>query len=246
MNWFSAGGAEYAANRPSYPAEVAALLAAEAPGHGLAVDVGCGTGQFTALLAAHFDAVIGLDPSADQIANADGAAGIEYRVAAAEATGLPEDCADLITVAQAAHWFDLPAFYDEARRIAVDGAVIALITYGLTVVEPELAERFSHFYTDEIGPFWPPERRHVENGYADLAFPFEPLALEVPAIERDWTLDQLAGYLGTWSAARHAAESGAGDLIGKLVDDLRPAWGPPDRRRRVRWPVTVRAGRMES
>lgn len=242
MNWFDAGGADYAAHRPDYPPELVRVLAGLAPGRRCAVDVGCGTGQLTALLAGAFDRVIGVDPSADQIAHATAAPGVAYRVGDAAATGLPAHCADLITVAQAAHWFDLPAFYAEAARIATAGALLALITYGAPELDPAVAARFSRFYTDEIGPYWPPERRHVDDGYARLDFPFPPVPVAVPPIERWWTLDQLTGYLQTWSAVRRAERDGAAGRVSALADDLRPVWG--DGARRMSWPITVRAGRI--
>lgn len=242
MNWFSEAGAGYAEHRPSYPARLARLLAEAAPSRGCAVDAGCGTGQLTVLLAEYFDRVIGVDSSADQLAHAAIRPEIEYRVAPAEATGVADGCADVITVAQAAHWLQLPAFYDEVQRIAVDGAVLALITYGTVELEPDLAGRFEHFYADEIGPYWPPERRHVDNAYADLDFPFPRLDIEVPAIERDWTLDDFEGYLGTWSATRRATAAGRGDLVTALIDDIAADWGSG--RRPVCWPVTVLAGRV--
>lgn len=241
-NWFIDGGSGYAAHRPTYPPELAGLLAGLAPGRRLAVDIGCGTGQLTALLAAHFDRVIGLDPSADQLANAPAGPRIVYRQAGAEQTGLDDACADLITVAQAAHWFDLPVFYDEVRRIAADGAVLALITYGAADLPDDLAPRFTRLYRDELGPYWPPERRHVDARYADLDFGFDRIDVAAPAIERDWTVAEFTAYLATWSAARRAADAGAGHLVDRFAADVGPVWGPG--RRRVRWPLTVLAGRV--
>ncbi|EGD54061.1 class I SAM-dependent methyltransferase [Gordonia neofelifaecis] len=241
MTWFT-DGSDYSAYRPTYPAEIASALAAAAPRTDSAVDVGCGTGQLTVLLAQHFSRVLGIDPSDDQIRNATQAAGIEYRVCPAERLDVSDGSASLITVAQAAHWFDLPAFYAEARRIAADDALLALITYGVVHLDDDLAERFDVFYRDEIGPYWPPERRHVDNGYADLDFPFDRVEIPPMAIERSWTLAEFVGYLGTWSAARRAHEAGAGGLLDALAEDLAPVWG--DGRRTVRWPVTVLAGRV--
>ena len=242
-NWFTSGGAGYAAHRPTYPPDLARRLAELAPARRLAVDVGCGSGQFTALLAEHVDRVIGLDPSADQLAHAAAGAGVEYRRAAAEQTGLDDACADLITVAQAAHWLDLPPFYDEVRRIAADGAVLALITYGAADLPPDLQPRFTRLYRDELGPYWPPERRHIDAGYADLEFGFPRIDVTAPPIEREWTLDDFTAYLATWSAARRAAAAGDGHLIDRFAVDVRDSWGPG--RRRVRWPLTVVAGRVE-
>lgn len=129
-NWFDRGGQAYAQFRPEYPAELAEVLASLAPTTDLAVDVGCGNGQLTVQLASHFDAVIGVDPSADQIANARLHGRVRYVQAPAENLPVPKRRAGLITAAQAAHWFDRPAFYNEVRRIAVDDAVLALVSYG--------------------------------------------------------------------------------------------------------------------
>lgn len=242
MTWFDVGGADYAAFRPSYPTELVDALVAAAPDTRLAVDVGCGTGQLTSLLAGRFDRVIGLDPSADQLRHAVAAPAVDYRVATAEHLDVPDRVAALITVAQAAHWFDLPAFYDEVRRVAVDGAALALITYGVVVLDDDLRERFDRFYVEEIGPYWPPERRHVDNGYADLAFPFARLPVPDVVIERTWSLAEFVGYLATWSATRRAIEAGADDLLDRLADDLAPRWGRGTRA--VRWPVTILLGRV--
>ncbi|GAC58532.1 hypothetical protein GOHSU_42_00240 [Gordonia hirsuta DSM 44140 = NBRC 16056] len=241
-NWFLTGSGDYAAHRPTYPPELAVRLADLAPARNLAVDVGCGSGQFTTALAEQFERVLGLDPSADQIAHAALGAGVEYRVAPAEKTGLPDGCADLITVAQAAHWFDLPAFYAEARRIAADGAVLALITYGAVQTDPAVTQRFSAFHDRRIAPYWPPQRRHVDQGYALLEFPFEQIALSLPPIERNWTLTQFLDYLDTWSAVRRADQTGARGLVQEARTELAPLWGAGPRP--VRWPVTVLAARL--
>lgn len=242
MRWFSAGGDDYARYRPTYPAALVDALASAAPDTRRAVDVGCGTGQLTALLAERFTGVVGLDPAGEQIAHAVTAGNIDYRVCAAEHLAVEDHTADLVTAAQAAHWFDLSAFYGEVRRIAVDDAVLALITYGVLVLDDDLADRFGTFYREEIGPYWPPERRHVDNGYAELEFPFERLDTPAFTIERSWTLEEFVGYLGTWSAVRRAGEADAGGLVDALAADLAPRWG--DDRRVVRWPVTVIAGRV--
>lgn len=137
-NWFDAGGDAYARYRPDYPDKLVDILAEIAPARHLAVDVGCGNGQFTRQLATSFEAVIGLDSSADQIANAAPHDRVRYAVAPAENLGLPEHCADLITAAQAAHWFDLPRFYAQVRRVAAPGAALALISYGVAQLDPDL------------------------------------------------------------------------------------------------------------
>lgn len=243
-NWFDQGGRAYARFRPEYPPELAAFLASTAPDKRLAVDVGCGNGQLTQLLAPYFDKVVGLDPSMDQIANASPNARIDYQCAPAERLPLPDACASLITAAQAAHWFDLPAFYREARRIALPGAVLALVSYGVMKLDPALDARFRKFYDDEIGPYWPAERKLVDSGYATIAFPFEELARPALEIRLDWHLSEFLGYLTTWSAVRSANEAGHEELLMAFAHDIGKAWGDPDRKRPIAWPINMRIGKL--
>lgn len=243
-NWFEQGGQAYARFRPDYPAGLAAFLASVAPDTGLAVDAGCGNGQLTRLLAGHFGQVVGVDPSADQLAHAAPHACIHYRCAPAESLPLPDGCAGLITAAQAAHWFDLPAFYGEVRRVAVPGGILALISYGVLRLEPDMDKRFRRFYRDEIGPYWPPERQLVDSGYATLPFPFEELPAPAMEIRLDWSLPALLGYLSTWSAVRRAREAGREDLLLAFASDMAGAWGDATLPRPVVWPVNMRIGKL--
>ena len=243
-NWFEEGGRAYARFRPEYPRELAAYLASAAPDGGLAVDVGCGNGQLTQLLAPYFNQVVGLDPSADQIANAVPNARIRYECAPAEQLPLPDASASLVTAAQAAHWFDLPAFYREVRRIAVPGAVVALVSYGVLWLEGPLDRRFQAFYRDEIGPYWPPERKLVDTGYATIDFPFDEMAPPALEIRLDWHLSEFIGYVLTWSATRSAREAGTDALLMAFFDDLAALWGDPNAKRPVSWPINMRIGRV--
>jgi SAM-dependent methyltransferase len=240
---FSENAVAYALNRPTYPPELAKILAEASPGRGLALDCGCGNGQFAVLLAGHFERVVATDASAEQIANAKPHEGVEFRVAPAEASGLPDKSVDLITAAQAAHWFDLDAFYAEARRIARPDALLALITYGVMIAEGRIGALIDDFYWKRMGPYWPPERRHVEAEYRTLAFPFEELRLPEVAIERDWSRQQFLGYADTWSATRAAIKAGQHDLTDDFARDLAAIW-PDDDIVTIRWPVTIRAARL--
>ncbi|AGS33642.1 hypothetical protein B841_00795 [Corynebacterium maris DSM 45190] len=242
-------GADYAAHRPSYPPALAESLAALPDGGtDLALDVGCGTGQLTALLAQHVGhRVIGVDPSPSQIAAATPAPKALYRVGSADRLPAVDGSVDLITVAQAAHWIDdLAAFYAEARRVATPGAAIALVSYGLCDVEGEVNSLFQDFYWGDFHRFWDPRRRHVENGLADLDFPFEPLRVEQPAIVREYDLTDFLGYLGTWTAVRNARDSGHAHEFAAFSEALSRQWGDPARRRTVTWPIAVRAGKVQA
>lgn len=241
-NWFEQGGDAYARYRPDYPPELASFLASVSPDRRMALDVGCGNGQFTCLLAAHFAAVLGLDPSADQLAHAVAHERVEYRVAPAEHLGLADHTVSLITAAQAAHWFDLPSFYDEARRVAVPGAKLALISYGVGQLEPELNPRFLAFYHHEVGRYWPPERKLVDSGYADLTFPFVEQSTPRMEIRREWDAHAFLGYISTWSATRRALEAGEQDMLATFSRDLLRLWGDASQRRAVVFPINVRLG----
>ncbi|WP_068083236.1 class I SAM-dependent methyltransferase [Novosphingobium rosa] len=244
-NWFDQGGSAYARYRPDYPPELATHLAGIAPSRRLALDVGCGNGQFTRQLAEAFDTVIGLDPSAEQIAHAEPHPRVTYGVAPAENLGLEDQHADLITAAQAAHWFDLPRFYAEARRVAAPGAVLALLSYGVMQLDPDLDARFQHFYTAQIGPYWPPERRLVDEGYRGIDFPFRELPPPRIDIVREWSAEALLGYISTWSAVRNAREAGKEAILESFSQDLLALWGDPAAPRTIRWPIAMRAGIMD-
>ncbi|MFT0531680.1 class I SAM-dependent methyltransferase [Castellaniella hirudinis] len=243
-NWFEQGGRAYARFRPEYPPQLTAYLASLAPDKRMAVDVGCGNGQLTRCLAPHFNAVVGLDPSADQIANIVPDARITYQCAPAEQLPLPDGSASLITAAQAAHWFNLPGFYQEARRIAAPGCVLALISYGVLNLEPALDERFQRFYRDEIGPYWPPERKLVDTGYATIDFPFEELVAPPLEIKAHWHLTEFLGYLLTWSAVRRAKEAGREAVLLGFAGDISSAWGDENVRRTITWPINMRIGAL--
>lgn len=241
---FSSRSADYATYRPTYPRSLANDLASLCATTDLALDVGCGTGQLSVLLAETFKSVIATDASARQIENAVPHERVSYRVAPAEKSGLPDQSVDLITAAQAAHWFDLPAFYREAQRVGKPGAVLALITYGVIRSDPEIDPVIRHFYKDVIGPYWPPERRHVEEGYRAFDFPFTELTPPPLEITVQWHAGDLIGYADTWSAVREAEKALGREPIERFARDLKAAWGDPERRRTIHFPLSFRIGKI--
>lgn len=241
---FSRVADDYAAYRPDYPAALVDQLAELAPARDLAWDAGCGSGQLSVALARRFTRVIATDASAEQLARATPHPQVEYRRASAEASGLPPGTVDLAVAAQAAHWFDLPAYYAEVRRVSRPGALIALVCYGLIRIGPEIDAVIDRFYEGVLGPYWPPERRHVETGYRALPFPFVELAAPPLAMRADWTLAHMLGYVGTWSALRGLEREGGDALLEQFSRDLERVWGAPDARRPVRWDLAARLGRL--
>lgn len=240
---FSCISASYAAYRPRYPARLFAVVAAAAPRRGLAWDCATGTGQAAVGLADHFDRVVATDASLGQLRQAEGRDRIGYAAGTAEASPLRSGTADVVTVAQALHWLELDRFYAEARRVLAPGGVLICWTYGRHGVDggPIDAE-MAYFYERVVGPYWPPERRWVEAGYAGLPFPFRETALQLPPMCEEWTLDQLLGYVSTWSATVRCAEATGSDPVPALQERLVPLWGG-ERSRRVEWKLSVRAGR---
>ncbi len=242
---FQTAGADYAKYRPTYPEELAEFLAKQCRQHNLALDVGCGNGQFSKLVAEHFKAVLATDVSASQIENVIPASNIQFAVEPAEECSAKDRSVDLIVAAQAAHWFDLESFYREVRRIAVPGAMIALISYGVLSINNERCNtRFRQFYYDEIGPYWPRERQHVDNGYDSFDFPFNELPYPTMYINREWTLKQFLGYVSTWSSAKAAAEDGKEQLMTRFSKELAALWGKPQQQRKISWPIAMRLGQL--
>ncbi|OSI12188.1 class I SAM-dependent methyltransferase [Neisseria canis] len=243
---FSALAERYAAYRPVYPNELAATLAQASPQQHHAWDCACGTGQMSVLLAEHFSTVSATDASEAQIKQVRQRHNIRYSVAAAEQSGLPDNSADLITVAQAAHWFDLSAFYREATRVARPNALIALISYATLTLDnhPEADALVQRFYHQDLAAHWPPERRHVENAYGDLPFPFEPVMLSPPAMRADWRLPELLGYLSTWSAVRQTVRATGQNPLARLAGELTQICSP-DTVLKVSWPLNIRAGKIQ-
>lgn len=244
---FSAAAAQYARFRPGYPAALVDFLASVAPSDVLAWDAGCGNGQFSLPLAARFKRVIATDASAEQIGSATPHARVEYRVAPGEASGIESQSVSLATVAQAAHWFDLPAYYREVERVAVPGAAVALFCYGRMFTDEAVGEAVDRFYASEpLASHWPPERAIVEDGYRSLPFPFEPIVAPDFALKAQWTLEQTVGYVQTWSSVTRLVRAEGRAHVDRFLEDMSRAWGDPSTQRTMHWPLGLRLGRIHA
>jgi SAM-dependent methyltransferase len=238
---FSAQSAGYARHRPSYPRELFEYLATLSGGR-RAWDCATGTGQAAAALAEFFDKVIATDASPAQIDAAAGHPAVSFRVATAEASGLPGDSVDLVTVGQALHWFDTQRFFAEASRVLVTGGVLAAWCYELCRVSPECDRIVGRLYSDIVGPYWPPERRQIEERYAAIQFPGTELVAPAFAMSARWTAADMLGYLRTWSACERYRREQGHDPVERIEAELRAAWGEGPRS--IRWPLTVRVARL--
>ena len=244
---FSRVAVAYASFRPRYPDELFTTLAQLSPARRRVWDCATGSGQAAVGLAARFELVIATDASAAQIRQAAGHPRVRYHVATAEAPGLAGASFDLITVAQALHWFDLDRFYSEVRQVLVPNGLLAVWTYAqLSVDGGPVDEALGEFYSQVVGPYWPEERRLVETGYRTLPFPFDEISVSSPPMLAWWTLPRTLGYVRTWSAVQRYVEARASDPLPALERRIAAHWGDPDSPRRITWPLTVRAGRTRA
>lgn len=239
---FSQSSAEYSTYRPSYPAEFIAAIAGLCSHHNLAWDVGTGSGQAAILLADHFDDVVATDASEQQIANAQSHHRISYSVAKENQSDLVDHSVDLVTVAQALHWFDCPAFYAEADRVLKHGGVLAVWTYGNAIIDSVIDPPFEEFYSQRVGRYWPAERKHVLVGYRDLPFPYSEHDLGNWQTTANLTRQEFLGYVGTWSAIANARKAENADPVLELARQLEPIW-PDGERKLITWPIAARVGR---
>jgi SAM-dependent methyltransferase len=239
---FSGHAESYAAARPRYPAAVFDFVASLPRRRALAWDCATGNGQAAVGLAERFERVVATDASARQIALAMPHSRVEYRLAPAEDSGLADGSVDLVTAAAAVHWFDFERFYAEVGRVLAPGGALAVWAYNLpriSAAADSLIDRLAH---EVVGSCWPPERHWVDEGYRTLPFPFAEVATPPLAIEETWSLDQLLGYVGTWSATTRYLRQHGSDPRDRIRPQLAAAWGDPAQARPVRWPIMMRAG----
>jgi SAM-dependent methyltransferase len=242
---FGTVASAYARYRPTYPPGLFDWIAAAAPGRQIAWDCACGSGQATHDLAARFEHVIATDASAEQIAAARPHAQIEFRVATAERSGLAPASVDALTVGQALHWFDLPAFIAEVRRVLRPGGLLAAWTYNMPVVRDSAVQQLlMHMYRDTVGAFWPPGRQYVESGYRTISIPFAPLGAPSFTMNQNWMRGDLVGYVSSWSAVARYRTATGDDPIRPFERQLAAIWPDAESQRIVDWPLSVRSARI--
>jgi len=243
-DYFSTQSTDYAKYRPHYPEALFEYLASTVKDREAAWDCATGNGQAALGLVPFFDRIIATDPSRAQLENAVRHEKITYQAATAEHTEIPSQSVNLVTVAQALHWFDLEGFYREVKRALKPPGAIAVWCYNLIEISPEIDPKIKEFYEDIVGPYWAPERRLVEDGYRSIPFPFEEMKAPRFFIEALWTLPDLFGYLRTWSATQAYTDANRADPIARVKDDLLRIWGPAEMERPVRWPINMRVGAL--
>ncbi len=240
---FSAQAEDYSLYRPEYPADLYAWLASLCDNHRLAWDCATGNGQVAVALTNHFGYVIGTDASAAQIYHATTYPRVEYEVALAHQSPLKDHSVDLITVAQALHWFEFDLFFKEALRVAKPNAVLAAWCYELQQIDAAVDAVVQQYYNNIIGEYWPAERRHIEQAYDSIVFPFEAIKAPKCIMQKQWTFKHLVGYLGTWSATQKYIQDHGADPREIILAELQEAWGD-DETKTVKWPVTIKTFRL--
>lgn len=240
---FSSSSPAYARYRPGYPRELFEWIAAESPARDRAWDAATGSGQAAVGLAGLFAHVVATDASRAQLSAAAAHPRVSYVRSTSEAPGLAASSVDAIVSAQAVHWFDMPAFFAEAARVGRPGALVAVWTYATLRISPDIDRALGRFYSDVVGPYWPPERRLVEREYRDVALPFAPVPAPSLTLRLEMTLASLEGYLGTWSATARYRDAVGADPVAPFIATLAPLWGR-GATRVTEWPIAIRAGRV--
>jgi SAM-dependent methyltransferase len=240
---FSGQAKAYAQFRPRYPVALFHYLAVQAPGTRLAWDCGTGNGQAAIGLTERFAQVVATDPSEGQIAHALRHPRVTYRLASFD-SGIASGTAQLVTAAQALHWFDVDAFVGEARRVLEPGGVLAVWCYSLCKIERMIDELVEYFYRVTVGNFWPPQRKLVDDEYRTVALPIDELAVPRFDMVLDLTLPRFLGYIETWSAVQRCIAARGRDPVDAFARAIGERWGLPSTLRRVTFPLHVRAGEL--
>lgn len=241
---FSGIAEAYSGSRPGYPPELFEWLASVVSARDVAWDSATGNGQAALGLAEHFDRVIATDRCEAQILHAKPHPHVEYRVAPAEASGLPANSIDLIVAATALHWFDLPNFYKEARRVAKNGGVLAAWTYHVAHVEPPFDNVLWPFYRDIVGQYFAAGARLVDDRYAGIKLPGRRLEAPSFVMSATWTVPEIIRFVRTWSGVQAYIKAMDQDPVVKLALQLEKTCGSRNSVHEVRWPVYFRAAKL--
>lgn len=239
---FGSNASTYANFRPHYPAQLFTWLAQHSPARLRALDIGCGNGQASRPLCAHFAQVLACDASFAQLAASKPQSNLHLLVADARQLPLAPACLDLITVAQALHWFADAAFFAQIGRLLKPGGLFCAWCYGLLRINPAVDEVIDQLYHERLSGYWPAGRSSVDCGYSDLNAPFARLQVPSLVMQQHWNFNQLFGYLRTWSAVQRYQQQQGIDPLTTFTAALLEAWGEPQKSHNVSWPLHFLAG----
>lgn len=241
---FSKQAVEYAKNRPRYPKALFDFLASVSPSLDCAWDCATGNGQAAVSLANQFKEVIATDLSREQISEAIPHPRVSYKVATSENSEIGSTTIDLTIVAQAFHWFQIDQFVQELRRVSRPEAVIAVWCYGGQSIELGIDQIVRRYARNIVGPYWPSEVKWVQERYRTIPFPFEEIPAPAFQMTQEWTLNQMIGYLLSWSATQRYKETRGTDPISLVYDELRSLWRDEEQKKKVTWDLYLRVGRV--
>lgn len=240
---FSAQATQYAQFRPEYPAELYHYLQGRVTEKHAAWDCATGNGQAAKVLATIFEEVQATDISEKQLANAFQAPNIHYTNCPAEKTPFQDNSFDLITVAQALHWFSFDNFFNEVKRVAKPNAYFATWMYGLNHVNDSVDTLVRHLYKPILGDYWDAERHHIDELYAHIPFPFETIETATFSYTVRWHIEHYLGYLRTWSSVQKYIQLHNDDPIQRIEKDLRKVWG--ETILDVTFPIFLKMGKVK-
>jgi ubiquinone/menaquinone biosynthesis C-methylase UbiE len=242
---FSVQSGAYKKFRPTYPRELYDMLVSMCPERDSCWDCGTGNGQVAVALSDYFKKVYATDISENQIAYAPKKVNLEYKVERAEATHFSNNQFNLITVAQAVHWFDIPVFYKEVKRVAKNGGVLAIWGYGLLQIDPAIDRLMYQFYDDIVGPYWDFERKIIEDGYKNIPLEFKEIKEDQQfQIVTKWTLYQMEGYLTSWSSVQNYILEKKENPVPWIIEKLAAYWHINETKE-VSFPIFMRIGIIE-
>lgn len=229
----------YAQARPQYPSALFAdlhnMVTARFDDTPWIADIGAGSGQATHGLVPLFPHILAIDPIASIIARCPHLPHVHRLAARAERLPLSDGRLHGILCAQSAHWFDLPAFHAEMRRVCHRQAPVAFVTYGRTRVSPEV-DHLMDVFEEKIGPYWPAGRQHVDTHYEHLAIEFPILERRQYPMQLTWTRYQFMAYVRSWSSVTAYQKTHGHSDITALAAALGNLW--PDAMP-VSWPLTA-------
>lgn len=238
-DYFSGHSKIYAAFRPAYPEALYQFVLSHVSNFDKAWDCATGNGQVAQVLCRHFSHVEATDISQSQLDNAFIANNIHYAACPAEQTPFADAAFDLITVAQALHWFDHEKFFTEVSRVAKRGTVLAVWGYSVLTVNKEIDKLFYHYYNNIVGPYWDDARKHIEEEYAAIHFPFENCITKKFSMSVVWTAEHFIGYLRSWSATQKFIQENGYDPLEKIAQQLHAFWNPTETKA-VIFPIFVK------
>ncbi|HMB72373.1 MAG TPA: class I SAM-dependent methyltransferase [Gammaproteobacteria bacterium] len=230
--------------RPVYPDALYAYLAEICTHRNAALDCATGNGQAALGLARHFARVVAVDTDAAQIATATAHERIEYVVAPAEELSTALGRFDLVTVAQGAHWFDLPKFYARLQPLLAPGAVVAIWGYSFPRIDTAVDAVLAEHLVGAVDAFWAQGNRVIMDHYRTIAFPFEEIEPPDFAIRIRWDRHAFFGFVRTWSAHKRLLAAGKPDPLRRVAALLDAAGIWPERDvRDLQFDLHLRVGR---